>query len=133
MRVPKFKIFYILSLVILGVLIGFTVFKPMTVGGEYSEVQREQLLQTEDGWIIEFDINNHEGKDTDYTIDVLVDGEPSTLTVTVRDESVFTYIKHIKQFMLTEGEVKVTVYKEAATVPFEVGTYYLKKSVLRGQ
>ena len=123
---PKLRIFYILSLVLLAVLIGFTVFKPMAVGGEYSEVQREQLLETEDGWIIEFDITNHEGKETNYTINVSVDGEPSTLTVSVRDEAAFTYIKHIKANMLTEGKVDFTVYKEAETVPLEESTYYLK-------
>ncbi|MFC1902463.1 hypothetical protein ACFLX4_00125 [Chloroflexota bacterium] len=125
---PKLRIFYILSLVVLGVLVGFTVFKPMAVGGEYSEVQRKQLLETEDGWIIQFDIINHEGRDIDYIIEVSVDGEPSKITVTVRDESMFTYIKHIKPHMLTEGEVTFMVYGEDSKVPLEEGTYCLKKA-----
>ena len=97
-------------------------------GKAYSEIQREQLLKTEDGWIIQFDIINHEGKDTNYTINVSVDGEPSTLTVTVKNEKTFTYIKHINPTMLNEGEVTFIVYKEAGTVPLEEGTYCLKKS-----
>jgi len=41
----RLKITYIFSLVILAVLIGVTVFKPMAVGGEYSEVERAHLLE----------------------------------------------------------------------------------------
>ena len=114
-------------------LIGFTVFKPIVKDIEYSEVQREQLLETEDGWIIQFDIINHEGKDTDYIINVSVDGEPSTLTVPIKDEKAFTYIKHINSTMLSEGKVNFTVYKGSETVPFEESTYHLKKSEFSSQ
>ena len=50
------RVFYILSLVILAVLIAFTVFRPMASGDKYSEVQKEQLLETESKWIIQFAI-----------------------------------------------------------------------------
>ena len=129
----RLKIVYILSLVALVALIGFTVFKPIAQDVKYSEVQREQLLETEDGWIIQFDIINHEGKDTEYTISVLVNDKPSTLTVSVKDEKAFTYIKHINSNKLTEGKVSFMVYKDGGTVPFEEGTYYLKKSESNNQ
>ena len=100
---PKLKIFLVISLVILGMLIGFTILKPMATGEEYSETQREQLLQSGDGYILQFDIMNHEGKETEYTINVTVDGESSTLTVPIQGDRAFTYIKHINRDMLAEG------------------------------
>ena len=123
---PKLRIFYIVSLIILGVLLVFTVFHPMAAGGKYSEIQREQLLQSGDAYIIQFDIMNHEGKETSYTINVSVEGQPSTLTVAIRNEGAFTYIKHINRDMLTNGVVSFTVYKEGQGSPFEEATYYLK-------
>ena len=58
----KTRIACIVSLLILAVVIVLTVFRPMTAGEKYSEVSREQLLQTEDAYIIEFDIIKHEGE-----------------------------------------------------------------------
>ena len=130
---PKLRIFYIFSLVVLVVLVSFTVFKPMAVGREYSEIQREQLLKTEDGWILQFDIINHEGKDANYTIEISVDGKPSKTSALVRDKSVFTYIKHIKPYMLTEGEVTLMVYKDDEEVPLEKSTYCLKNTEFTSQ
>jgi len=126
MKVSGLKIAYVVGLVILGVLVVFTVFRPMMTGGEYSEVQQEQLLQTENEWIIQFDIINHEGRDRNYGIDVLVDGRPSTLTVAIPDGGLFTYIKHIRKDTVTDGEVTFTIYKEDEDTPFEEVTYYLK-------
>jgi len=123
----RLKIVYVLSLVALAALTGFTVFKPIAEDVEYSEVQREQLLETGDGWIIQFDIVNHEGRETAYTINVSVDGEPSTLTVSIKDKKKFTYIKHINAAMLGEGEVNFMVYKGGEEVPFEEGTYHLAR------
>ena len=122
----KLRIIYIASLIILGVLIAVTVFQPMAVGGEYSEVQREQLLQTEDEWIIRFDIINHEGIDQEYTITVVIDGKPYSQKVLVRDDKMFTYIRHIRCDRITEGIVSFTICKEGEETPFEQTTYYLK-------
>lgn len=122
----KLRIIYILSLVILGVLIAFTVFKPIATGKEYSEVQQEQLLQVGDQWIIKFNIINHEGKDVNYTIKVLVDEKLYNQPVLIKDGGVFTAIHHIYPDRLTEGEVSFAVYKEAEETPIEQATYYLK-------
>ena len=123
---PKLRIIYIVSLVILGVLVAFTVFRPMATGEEYSEVQRAQLLQREDQWIIEFDILNREGKDTSYTIRVLADGKQYTESVLVRDGGAFTYIHHFYPERLTKREVSFAVYKEGESTPIEQATYFLK-------
>jgi len=122
----KFRIIYIASLVLLGALVAFTVFQPMVGGEQCSEVQRAQLLEREDQWIIEFDIINREGEDTDYTIEVITDGEQYTESVLIRDGGVFTYIHHFYPERLTQNEVSFAVYKEGESTPIEQATYFLK-------
>ena len=126
MTILNFKLIYIASLVILGVLIVFTVFQPMATGGEYSEVQRAQLLERENQWIIEFDIINQEGKDTSYTIKVLTDGKLYIESVLIRDGGMFTYIHHFYPDRLTNNEVNFAVYKEGEATPVEQATYFLR-------
>jgi len=124
--VSKLRIIYIVSLVILAVLIGFAFFRPMATGGKYSEVQKEQLLETESEWIIQFVIINHEGRDQNYTINVLVGEKLYTESVLIRDGRRFSYIHHIRRDMITDGVVSFTIYKEGEATPFEQATYYLK-------
>ena len=125
----KLRILYILSLVILGVLIGFTVFKPVVTGGEYSEVQRESLLETGEGWVIQFDLINYEGKDLRYTIGVSVnEGKPYRESILLRDGRTFTFIRRVNSYELSGDKDKVTfaIYKEGEDIPFEQATYYLR-------
>ena len=123
---PKSRILYIVSLVILGILLVFTVSRPIAASVEYSQVQRTQLLEEENQWIIELHILNNEGQDTDYTINVLADGASSTDTVTIQPQKVFKYIAHIYKKNLDTGRVSLTVYREGEATPFEQATYYLK-------
>ena len=97
----------------------------MVTGEKYSEVSREQLLQTEDEWIIEFNIMNHEGEDKRYTINVLIDSELYSKEILVQDGRKFTYIHHIYPDQLTDRNVSFTVYKEGEDSPFEQITYYI--------
>ncbi len=123
----KLRIFYIFSLVILGVLVAVTVFHPTASGATYSQVQGEQLLEKDDQWIIEFHILNNEGQDTNYKINVLADGDNlSTDAITIRSGRVFKYIVHIYKDNLDKGEVSLVIYKGNETTPFEYITYYLK-------
>ena len=122
----KLRIFYIFSLVLLGVLVVFTVFKPMATGVEYSEVQGAYLLEEEGEWVIELHLLNYEEQDTNYTINVLVDEEFITDTVLIQPDRVFKYIVHIDKDTLNMGEVSLAVYKEGEDTPFEQATYYLK-------
>ena len=122
----KLRIIYIVSLIILGVLIAFTVLRPMSTGEEYSAVQQAQLLEREDQWIIEFNIINREGKDTSYTIKVLTDGQQYTESVLIRNGRMFTYIHHFYPERLTNNEVSFAVYKEGESTPIEQATYFLR-------
>jgi len=124
----KLRIFLVISLVIVGVLLVWVFIWPM-VGGErkYSEVQREGLLKTADGWVLQLDISNHEGDTMMYTTDVVVDGKSFTESFAVQSGGIYTYIHHINSSGLTDGKVFVTIFKEGEYAPFEQGTYYLKK------
>ena len=120
------RIIYIASLVILGTLLVFTVFRPVATSGEYSEVRRAQLLQTDDEWIIQFDLINHEDRKQDYTMAVLVDGKQYTEDVSILSGRVFTYIHRIPRDAAGAGDVGFTIYKEGEADPLEQVTYYLK-------
>ncbi len=122
----KLRAFYIISLMILGVLLVLTVFRPMASGSDYSEVQRAQLLEREDQWIIEFDIINREGEDVSYTIKVLTGEKLYTESVLIRDGGMFTYIHHFYPDRLTNNEVSFAVYKEGESTPIEQATYFLR-------
>ena len=122
----KFRIAYIASLVILGVLIAFTIFRPMVTGEQYNEVQFSGLIETEDEWIVEFQLTNKEGKDMYYTLSISADGQPYTSTTLVKDGRMFGFRYHIYPEMLTKGEISLAVYKEGEATPIEEVTYYLK-------
>ena len=123
---PKLRIIYILSLVMLAVLTIFTIFQPMATAGKYSEMQRERLLETESEWIVQFAIINYEGKDQNYTINALVGEKSYTDTVLIQDGGRYSYIHHIRRDMLTDGEVSFAIHKEGEADPFEQATYHLK-------
>ncbi len=122
----KFRIFFAVSLVLLGVLLVLTVFRPMATGGEYSQMSRESLLQTEDGWIIEFDTMNREARDTTYIIEVAVDDKSFSEAFSIQSGGVYRYIYHINSREITNGKVSIAIFKEGEVDPFKYGTYYLK-------
>ncbi|MBI3041027.1 MAG: hypothetical protein HYY80_05205 [Chloroflexi bacterium] len=122
----KLRISHIASLVILGILLVFTVFRPIATGGKYSEVSREQLLQTEAEYIIQFDIINREGEAKKYTIKAVVDDYRYSEDVIIPDGRKFTYIHHIYPGRITAGNISFTIAKEGEDSPFEQITYHLK-------
>jgi hypothetical protein len=122
----RLRLVYITSLVILGVLMVSTILPPLATGSKYSEVQREQLLQTENGYIIQFDIVNHEGEDRQYTVRVSFDSYQYAEDVSIPDGSGFTYVHHVFTDRMTEGDVSLAVYKEGEIFPFEQAIYHLK-------
>ena len=119
----KLRIVYIVSLVILGVLVVFTVFRPMAQGEKFSTVSHESIIEGEDEWIMEFDIINKEGEDTTYIIKWSTGGATYSQRVLIKDEYKFTSIYHWYPHTVKEGKVHLTVYKEGEANPFEQCTY----------
>lgn len=122
----RLKIVYVLSLAIFASLVVFTVFRPMARAGRYSAVTSESLIETNDAWILQFDVINREGKDTQYSVKVAAAGEPYGDKFLIQDGSVYTYIHHFRRDTVGAGDVSYTVNKEGEVAPVEQATYHLK-------
>ena len=123
----KLKFFYVFSLLIVAALLVTIVFIIPQKEQRYSEVQRDQLLETENEWIMQFDIINNEGKDTNYTVNILLNEKPYyTQPVLVRSGKSFSYIQHIYRETFKGGNVTFAVYKEGESTPIEETTYFVK-------
>jgi hypothetical protein len=96
MKIPRLKILYILLLVALCVILVFAVFRPISTGSKYTEVQRESLLKSESGWVVQFKLVNYEGAEQDYTVHFAIDDDsPYLEEVRLQDRKSFTFIRRI--------------------------------------
>ena len=125
-KITKLQVFYVISLLILATLFVLAIFKPFASGSNYTQVSRQSLLQTQDEWIFQFDILNHEGHVVRYTINFLFGDQDFHENFIVRDGGKFTYIHHIKKEDAGSGSVDYKLYKENSSEPIEQGSYYLK-------
>ena len=121
----RLRLVFIISVVILAVLIGSILLRPLATGAKYSEVQKEQLLQTEDAWIIEFKIMNREGEDKNYTITGLIGDKSYSEDILIPDGRAFTHIHHIYPETISGGSIIFTIYKEGEDTPFEQIIYHI--------
>jgi hypothetical protein len=122
----RLKVVFVISVVILGVLIGSVMLSPVTARVKYSEIQQEQLLKTDTEWIVEFKILNHEGDKKKYTITQLADGKSDKTEVTILEGRKFTYIYHVYPEQLADKVVTFAIYKEGEPTPFEQITYHIE-------
>ena len=122
----KIKLFYVLTLVIIGFLLAATMLRPVTSDAKYSEVQRRQLVQAEDKWILQFEIFNHEGKDTYYTVRSIVGEQPYIENIDIRDAGMFTYIQYLYPEKLKDKSISFEVWKAGEETPFDRVTYNLR-------
>ena len=123
----KLRIIFVASLLILGVLLAFTVFRPMVSEQKFETLTRESIIQGEDEWIIQIDIINKEGEDTNYIINWSTGGETYySERVSLRIDRGFTNIHHVYPETVREGEINLTIYKEGEPTPFEQSTYYVR-------
>ena len=121
------RVVYIVSLVVLGILTCFLFIHPFTKGNKYDTVQKEQLLKTKDGWIIQFDLINSTEKDIRYSIKIGGNNvQPYEESVIVRSRGVFTYIHHIQKSTFADKKLNISIFREGAKKPFETATYYLE-------
>lgn len=127
MKIPRLSVFYILSLAVLGTLSVLVLFRPLATGGDYSTIQKEQLLKTKDGWIIQFDLVNREEKGVRYRLNFTVDASaPYEEYVLVPAGGIYTYTHHIGAERVNAGRVQMTIFRDRETTPLEKAAYYLK-------
>lgn len=98
----------------------------MFIGPAYSAVARESVLQSNDQWIIQFDIINMEATDMTYDIVWSSGGENSTETVSVAQKRTFSYIHHVYPATLKSGIVSMSIFKRGEASPFDKVTYHLE-------
>ena len=123
----RLRIIFVASLVILGVLLVFTVFRPLALGQKLDTLTKESIIQGEEEWIIQIRIINKESKDTDYIIEWSTGGETYySQRVSIKNGRSFTNIHHIYPETVREGEINLTIYKEGEPTPFEQSTYYVR-------
>jgi len=123
----KLRIIFVASLLILGVLLAFTLFRPITVGQKLETLIRESVIQEEDEWVIQINIINKEGEVADYTIEWSTGGEIyNSKNVSIKNGRTFTNIHHVYPETVREGEINLTIYKEGESTPFEQSTYYVR-------
>ena len=123
----KLRIIFVASLLILGVLLVFTVFRPMASGQKFETLIRESVIQGEDEWIIQIKITNEEGEDTDYTMEWSTGGEIyNSKNVPIKNGRGFINIHHVYPETVKEGEIHLTIYKDGEPAPFEQTTYYVR-------
>ena len=124
--ISKSKLALLCSLAILGVLLGFTVLKPVLAGdSRYTEVYRGQLLEKGDEWIVELHLKNPGSGDQEYSIGTNAGGEYTREPVIVKAGSSYRYIYHLKKASLTGATVNFDIYRANDAEPFERVTYSL--------
>jgi hypothetical protein len=123
----KPKVIFIASVALLGVLLAFTVFRPLTLGEECQTVMRESVIEGEGEWIIQISLINKEGVDSSYIIEWATGEETCHRErVLIKDGRTFTNIHHFYPETVKEGEIHLTIYREGEPEPLEQATYYIK-------
>ena len=123
----KLKIFFILSLVLLGVLLGFTVVKPMTTLDKFSAIASESIIKKEHEWIIVISIINKEDEPVIYSIAWSSGGEVyNSKHVLIKSGRTFTDMHYVYPETAKDGKINLTIHKGDDPTPVEQSTYYVK-------
>jgi hypothetical protein len=122
----KLKIIFIVALAILGVLAIFTFIPQASSGKTYTEVAREHIIQQPDGYLVQFDIINHESQDITYKVIMTLDNNSYGEEVNVPAGHTYTYGHYIYPDKLASGIVNLVVTKAGDPSPIADINYHLK-------
>ena len=125
-NIPKLKIFYVASLVTLGIMTAFMFLTPLSTGAKYSEVARMEFIRGEDECVLELDILNHEGRDQNYVVNTLFGDKQRCERIMIPDGEIYTYTCNIYPDLMIDAKFVCSIYKEDETSPIEVVAYYLR-------
>ncbi len=117
---------YIASLVMLGLMVSLTVFKPLEKGAHYNDVQRESLIESDQEWVLQFSLfNNDTGVET-YWINVDKDGQFYQDEVAVAGQGEYTYILHFQRQKGKDRTLDAAIYSKGSSQPIERLHYNLQ-------
>jgi hypothetical protein len=115
----KLKIIYIASLILLGLMVLSTVFKPLAKGAHYNDVQRESLIKNEQELVLQFSLINSDAGAVTYQIDVDKDGQLYRDEEAVAGQGEYTYIQHFQRQKGKDRNLDVAVYSKGNIQPDE--------------
>ncbi len=122
----RLKIIYIASLIVLGLMVSLTVFKPLEKGAHYNDVQRESLIESDQEWVLQFSLfNNDTGVET-YRINVDKDGQFYQDEVAVAGQGEYTYIQHFQRQKGKDRTLDAAIYSKGSSQPIERLHYNLQ-------
>ena len=123
---PRLKLIYIASLILLGLVAALTIFKPLATGTHYTELQRESLLKNDREWVLQFDLINRDDSATTYLIKVDRDGRVYNDQVTLAAQREYTYIQHLPRREGADRNLDVAIYSQGRGQPVETLHYNLQ-------
>jgi len=127
MTITFLRIVYIFSLFVLGVLIVYTFFRPLAASQEYSAIQKEHLIKTQDGWVMQFHLINQSNEAVMYILKVILNNDHSfEESVFIEAKKDFSYERTIRADMVQEKRIRIVVFKEEETSPLDEAVLYLK-------
>ena len=124
----RLRVIYVASMVALVGLLALTVVRPTVLGRGSTEVLRQQLQQTDDEWVMQFDLSNQEGRQVTYRIEVSVLGQSYADKVSLADGQGYTYRHHVAKAGVDQAEARVAVYREGESSPTSQTSYLLRKA-----
>ncbi|MCL4440670.1 MAG: hypothetical protein M1609_08800 [Firmicutes bacterium] len=89
-------------------------------------MQKEQIVKTREGWLIQFNLIN--GREEDHTYKIIEEpdwGDSFQESVRIPGGGIYVYTHHIYAEDVNGGKVNFTIYREPETAPVETLTYYL--------
>jgi hypothetical protein len=122
---PKLKIFGLLMSGLLGVSVLITAANSCLSPRAETEVQREELLVTDQEWVLQFDITNRESEDKVYLIRIEFQDRLSEERILVSSGKTYKYTHHIARTPESTGNLEIEIFKQGENDPLETTTYYL--------
>jgi hypothetical protein len=125
----RLKILYAAMVIAVLVLIAFAgfsgIYQALVRPNESATITTQALVDVESYKVFDYEVQNREGRDTNYKICTLYDGSTTCFWQPIENGKSFIY----KRYLYPEGDEKkkltITVYKEDDPEPIENATYYI--------
>lgn len=119
----RLKVIYISLLILLALVVVYSVSQPMSKGSQHSDIKQEQVIKSDDEYIVQFILANPESTPTEYRIETFIDGKRYVDQVTLTEGNTYVYVRRIQYKTVINREVNFVILKNEA--PIREVTYYL--------